>query len=169
MLQGKIPPCHSPSYPGLATWKPLPPDYQTAYEGYFIYGFPVCERKAKKILKRLRLPPSTPDRLFLNAAEIIRRLELGAKLEHGLKFTTVKADAQSEEEGMAYDQDGKRAVKVFALGCTKNSKLYHHRRPSPKQMEILEDFLGEPGWFETFQPKSEFSSFFFDSFPPTTR
>ncbi|KAG2018555.1 hypothetical protein CC2G_007984 [Coprinopsis cinerea AmutBmut pab1-1] len=165
MLQGKMARCHSTSYPGLAAWKPLPPDYRTAYEGYFVYGFPLSEKKAKRILKRLRCPPSIPDRLFMHAVEITRQLELGAKLKHALTYTIVKADAQSEEEGMAFDQDGKRAVDILALGCTKNRKLYHHRRPTPKQMEILEDFLGEPRWFETLQPKSEYQTFFFNDLP----
>ncbi|KAG2016582.1 hypothetical protein CC2G_009735 [Coprinopsis cinerea AmutBmut pab1-1] len=166
LLEGRTPPCHSPSLPGLATWKPLPADHKSS-PGYFVYGFPLRMDKLKRVAKRL----GHRDRFSLvqQSVLIATRLEIMTQWKHAMYFQYGKADAQSEEEDMAVYEDfyKMRVVPILAMGCTASRKLYH-RRPTPEQMRVLEDYLGEARWFETPETKEKYPASSFTGVIPAS-
>ncbi|EAU90784.2 hypothetical protein CC1G_09261 [Coprinopsis cinerea okayama7 len=156
IVERKIPPCHSPSLPGLAIWKPLPADHQSA-RGHFVYGFPLRMDKLERVSARMGDTRSLRFDLVQQAVLVSTRLEAMTQWKHALYFEYGKPDAQSEEEGMAEYNDfyKMRVVPLLAMGCTASKKLYH-RRPTPEQMEVFEDYLGEARWFETPETKGKY-------------
>ncbi|KAG2014395.1 hypothetical protein CC2G_011215 [Coprinopsis cinerea AmutBmut pab1-1] len=177
MLQRKMPTCHSPSYRGLAIWKPLPADYKNA-DCHFLYGFPLRKDRVEKVRRRLGLP--TLHDWELGASRLGYKLEQITRLMYPICFYRVRADEQSVREGMAdpEPEDSERGaggagavsarvrtVPILVIGCTKSRK-YYHRRPTPEQMKTLERYLGEARWFRSRESKAEFSTWFIDETPP---
>ncbi|KAG2019599.1 hypothetical protein CC2G_005022 [Coprinopsis cinerea AmutBmut pab1-1] len=159
-----MPTCHAPSDPGLALFKPLPPNCDSL-PSFLVYGFPVTKSIIAKALKAIGLKDNPRSNMMMSAAHLGMYLEARVGYTTGnLAYYVGKADAQAEEDGVALDIEGKRAVELLVVSATGERRLYR-KRPTAKQFKKLEEYLGEARWFEATEPRRKFPAFPLENLP----
>ncbi len=67
-----------------------------------------------------------------------------------------KVDEEAEAQGRVIRTEEDVTLDVLAISCTRSNRLFW-RRPTPRQLDILIEILGEePRWFEDSETKENF-------------
>lgn len=141
-----------PKRPNLAIYKPLPSDYRKS-KHYYFYGWAVTDEILKTYLIKYNIPvPKDPLHADVRA---IRHLERRS----GYNFINLvggKVDEEAEAQGRVIRTEEDVTLDVLAISCTRSNRLFW-RRPTPRQLDILIELLGEePRWFEDSETKENF-------------
>ncbi|EAU80658.2 hypothetical protein CC1G_08265 [Coprinopsis cinerea okayama7 len=160
IAEGWTPTCHAPSDPGLALFKPLPPNH-TSLPSYLVYGFPVNMDLIENVLLDLGSVVGYDADMMMATSHLGMYLEARIGYDTGnLAYYVAKADEKAEKDGIAVDleDEPQRAVELLVVSSTGTDKLYR-QRPTVKQWKMLEEYLGDARWFEAMEPKDQFPAY----------
>ncbi|TFK74243.1 hypothetical protein BDN72DRAFT_833566 [Pluteus cervinus] len=140
----------------LARYKNLPEGFKEGNH-YWFYGWAVSDEDMKRCHEAMNVtnyPGPYSDWPFY--AWTLRQISVRSGYEH-ISLVLGEPDKKSYEKAVTVSK-GEKAVKVFALSCSKSNRLFW-TRPTEKQLERLIKIFGEePRWIMDFQTKREFCS-----------
>ncbi|KAG2019587.1 hypothetical protein CC2G_005012 [Coprinopsis cinerea AmutBmut pab1-1] len=159
IAEGWTPTCHAPSDPGLALFKPLPPNH-TSLSSYLVYGFPVNRPLIEEVLSDLGGAVSPSSDMVMATSHLAMYLEARIGYDGYLAYYVAKADEEAEKDGIGVniEDEPERAVELLVVSSTGTDKLYR-QRPTVKQWKMLEEYLGDARWFEAMEPKDQFPAY----------
>lgn len=124
-------------------------------KSHFLYGWAVNDSMLYSMLGKR---PGEYDESTLDCRAIFmleRRTSFGE-----IMFVNAKVTADSPSvDRIVRMEDGTPCLRVFALSCSKNRRLFM-RRPTKQQMKMFVNFFGEePRWYEDFYLKEDFADY----------
>jgi len=138
--------------PNLAVYKPLPADYRCS-DHYFFYGWAITDEILKKHLIKYQIPVDK-DPIFAGSCAIRNLEQLSGY--HFIRYVNGRVDEEAVAQGRVVPTEDGPALYVLAISCTRSKRIFW-RRPTPRQLDRLIEFLGEePRWIEDFETKENF-------------
>ena len=136
----------------VAIFKPLPLGYRKS-KHYYFYGWAVTDEILKAYLIKQNIPVPR-DSLH---ADVCAIQDLEQRSGYGfINLVGGKVNEEAKAQGRVVRTEEDAALDVLAISCTRSHRLFW-RRPTPRQLNILIELLGEePRWFEDSETKENF-------------